>query len=175
VPRPGPGTASGSAAVVVTVVALACVLAAGCGRGASPPAAQSSVPGGSASGGGSTASPSSPVTPGSGATGRDGCVASTDEATVRSREAPGRTCLIVGATLNVTSEASPLQPWAPLSTSDPSVLACTSSPGPDGTVTGTCRALRPGTATLSTFTGPFAGDPHGPPQYTWQLAVTVVA
>jgi hypothetical protein len=156
----------------VVGAALAALLVAGCG--AATPSGTAPA-GGSASSGGTAPSTVRPSPPGPGPSDRAGCVASTDEATARTREAPGQICLIVGATLNVSSEASPLQPWTPLSTSDPSVLACISRAGPDGTVEGTCRALRPGTATLTTNTGPFAGDPHGPPQYLWQLTVTVVA
>jgi polyphosphate kinase 2 (PPK2 family) len=54
------------------------------------------------------------------------------------------------------------------------VVSCTSAAGPDGTIAGTCRALRAGTAEVSTMTAPFAGDPHGPPQYLWRLTVEVV-
>jgi hypothetical protein len=58
--------------------------------------------------------------------------------------------------------------------SDATVLRCVTRPLADGAVEATCTAQRPGTATVTTATGPFAGDPHGPPQATWQLSITVV-
>lgn len=94
--------------------------------------------------------------------------------TVRAQQPAARVCLTVGGTLRVTSEPSARQPWQPLSTSDGTVLSCASSPGPDGTIEAACRALRAGTATVSTYTAPFPGDPQGPQQYSWQLVVTVV-
>jgi hypothetical protein len=53
------------------------------------------------------------------------------------------------------------------------VLSCTTSVANDGAATGTCRAVRSGQVTVATMTAPFAGDPHGPPQQSWQLAVRV--
>jgi hypothetical protein len=88
---------------------------------------------------------------------------------------PAPVCLAAGADLNLTSEASPLQPWSALDSSDPAVLSCHSTGHPDGSITATCHANKPGTATLTTVTAPFAGDPHGPAQYQWQLTVTVPA
>jgi len=87
--------------------------------------------------------------------------------------APAEMCLAVGATLTLTSDASELQPWTPLTSSDPAVLSCVSDQHADGSVTGACMAQAPGTATVSTGTSAFAGDPHGPPQYAWKLTVTV--
>jgi hypothetical protein len=92
---------------------------------------------------------------------------------VRAQQAAAQVCLAVGGTLRVSSEPSARQPWQPLSTSDGTVLSCASSPGPDGTIDATCRALRPGTVTVSTYTAPFPGDPQGPQQYLWRLVVTV--
>lgn len=43
----------------------------------------------------------------------------------------------------------------------------------DGAATAACVAVRPGSVTVCTMTGPFAGDRHGPLQRHWQLAVEV--
>jgi hypothetical protein len=83
-------------------------------------------------------------------------------------------CVHVGALLNVASEANRLQPWLPVQSSDPQVISCTSTQHPDGSVSATCTAHRPGAAMLVATTGPFAGDPHGPPQRSWTASVTVV-
>ncbi|KAA2265373.1 hypothetical protein F0L68_04720 [Solihabitans fulvus] len=82
-------------------------------------------------------------------------------------------CLAVHATLHLTSEPSPLQPWSPLRSSDQGVLTCTSTPHDDGAITATCTALRSGTATITTVTTPKLGGPSGPQQFQWQLTITV--
>jgi len=87
--------------------------------------------------------------------------------------APAEMCLAIRAAVTLTSDASELQPWMPLTSSDPAVLACVSDQHGDGSVTGVCTAQAPGLATVSTGTSAFAGDPHGPPQYAWKLTVTV--
>jgi hypothetical protein len=168
--------------LVLAVVALALAgCAVGQGSGASPPSPVGSAP----SGAGASAVaqptrpvpsypvPSQPVPSQPAAPRRSDCVASTELATVRP-EQPGPICLVAGATLRVTSAPSPQRPWQPLSTSDSSVLACTSAPGADGTIDGTCRALRAGTALLSTSTGRRPGGPDGLPDYLWQQTVLVV-
>lgn len=86
---------------------------------------------------------------------------------------PAAICLPLHGILAVTAPASPRQPWSPLSSSNDTVLHCVSQPHPDGSINGTCTALQPGTATVSTVTSPFAGDPAGPQQHRWQLQVTV--
>jgi hypothetical protein len=88
---------------------------------------------------------------------------------------PAPVCLQVGQELRLAAGASPQQPWETFTSSDPAVVSCTSTRLPDGAVQAICRARRPGTATITTGTMPFAGDPHGPVQHIWQLAVTVKA
>ncbi|MEV4259136.1 hypothetical protein AB0J52_38765, partial [Spirillospora sp. NPDC049652] len=89
-------------------------------------------------------------------------------------ERPPPLCLPVGAVLQVTAEPSPHQPWSPLTSTDALVLECVSRPGPQGTITATCTARRPGRATVATVTAPFAGDPRGPAQFRWAQQVEVV-
>jgi hypothetical protein len=86
---------------------------------------------------------------------------------------PEPVCLAVGSRLHLTSEASARQPWSAVQSSDPGVLSCQSTTHADGSVTATCHSVSPGSATLTTTTAPFAGDRYGPPQFRWQLAVTV--
>jgi len=170
----------GAPGALTRLAVLAAVLAlAGC---AQQPVAS---PGPSSSVTGSSAGPSTGSSTGPGGGGvvpppmdpslRAGCVASTEEATVRKNEPPAQICLVVGATLHVSSEPSPRGPWQPLSSSDSRILACTSVPGPEGTIDGTCRALRPGTAVLTTTTRQLRGDTRYAPDYLWQLTVRVVA
>ena len=97
------------------------------------------------------------------------------ELTVSAGSTPPPQQLPVGGTLHLTSQPSPNQPWAAFASSDESVLRCESTQHSDGSVTGTCTALAVGAATVSTTTAPFAGDPHGPPQYIWRVDVTVRA
>lgn len=87
--------------------------------------------------------------------------------------APPPVCLTVGAILQVRSDPSPRQPWATLTSSAPDVLDCSSEQRADGSVTAECIARAAGSATVSTVTAPFAGDPQGPPQVRWQATVTV--
>ena len=70
------------------------------------------------------------------------------QATARVRDEPAPVHLPVGATLRVSAEPA-RNAWQSLRTSDDAVLSCATAPGPDGTVDGTCRALRPGTATVT--------------------------
>jgi hypothetical protein len=159
---------------VLLVVALA-----GCGQ----PATNTGSPGLAATSpgpppGSAATSPGPPLNPppmDPTPSGRADCVASTEEATARKNEAPGQICLIVGATLHVSSQPSPRSPWQPLSSSDSKLLACTSTKGTDGTIDGTCRALRPGTVVLTTATSPVQGDTRYSPDYLWQLTVRIVA
>jgi hypothetical protein len=88
---------------------------------------------------------------------------------------PEPVCLPINGSLRLTSDPSPHQPWGQLVSSNPKILSCTSEPGPQGTVSGVCTPHLPGTVTVSAMTAPFAGDPHGPPQFLWELRVTVVA
>ncbi|WP_026411122.1 hypothetical protein [Actinomadura oligospora] len=94
--------------------------------------------------------------------------------TARRGGTPPPLCLTVGAVLRVTAEPSPRQPWSPLTTTDEQVLTCDSRPGPRGTTIATCTAKRPGRATITTVTTPFAGDPHGPAQFRWSQQIDVV-
>jgi hypothetical protein len=87
---------------------------------------------------------------------------------------PAPVCLRRGATLHITTEPSPHQPWSLPLSSDTSVLRCAAHRLPGGAAAATCTARRLGTATITTCTSAFAGDPHGPPQYLWQVQVTVV-
>jgi hypothetical protein len=113
----------------------------------------------------------------------DGCGAGADPASGPTRESGGITIrhgtvpqpvrLPTGASLRLSSEASVHQPWSALHSSDEAVLTCRSTAHPDGSISALCQALAPGQATLTTTTAPFAGDPHGPPQYQWRLVVTV--
>jgi hypothetical protein len=84
-------------------------------------------------------------------------------------------CLRVGEDLQISVPSSPTQPWQPVTSSDPRVLDCHPGTAGQGTTTVICTAHRPGTAVVSTTTGPFNGDPHGPAQHEWQLTVTVTA
>lgn len=93
--------------------------------------------------------------------------------TIRPGDQPAPVCLYPGGTLTLTAGPSPTQPWQPLTTTNPAILTCTTQPHPDGALTATCRALQPGTATVSTTTAAFSGDPHGPAQYIWTLTIEV--
>jgi hypothetical protein len=151
------------------VVALVVLVAlAGCGSSGETPAGApgtvSSQP--PASTAAPLPNPSLPTLPR-----RGDCVASTEEVTVRPAEPPLRTCVVVGATLRVTSAPSK-PPWQSLSTSDPSVVSCRSQSGAAGVLDGACRAERPGTAVLSTTTG---HPTEARPDTVWHLTVTVVA
>ena len=154
-------------ATALMVAALAGV--AGCAASAGDQPATPSAGGGAASEA-STATPQPSPPPAS-----PSACASADRVTVQTGTSPQAICLPVGRKLQLDAPASPHQPWQPFTSSNPDVLACTSAPTNDGGATATCRALRPGTASITTTPAPFAGDPHGPPQYTWQLTVTVTA
>jgi hypothetical protein len=91
----------------------------------------------------------------------------------RTGERPAPVCLRRGATLRVVTEPSPRQPWSLPASSDRSMLRCVSRRRPEGAAVATCRARRAGTVTVATQTAPFAGDPHGPPEYLWQVTVTI--
>ena len=93
--------------------------------------------------------------------------------TARRGEQPTPLCLTPGAALRIHTEPSPHQPWGPFTSTDNSVVRCTSETADDGATQTTCLAVRPGTAIVSTTTAPFSADPHGPPQDTWQLHITV--
>jgi hypothetical protein len=88
---------------------------------------------------------------------------------------PAPLCLRVGARLIILSQPSQLQPWSKLASSYTVVLDCRSDQHSDGSVTGVCTAREPGSVVVSTTTAPSAGDPHGPPQYLWQVTVTIAA
>ncbi len=122
-----------------------------------------------------TARPGSPSTSATPSSGASGCSDAPAAITARTGEQPAPVCMRVGATVTITAQPSPAQPWQPMTTSDAAVLACTSKAVDQGALIATCRALAPGTATVSTTTAPFAGDPHGPPQHMWTLTIQVQA
>jgi hypothetical protein len=102
-----------------------------------------------------------------------GCVGGSVELTVHPGDNPPPLCLRVGATLHITASSSPYQPWQPLTSSTTDIVGCDTTVGADGTVSAVCHARQTGTAVLTATTGAFSGDPHGPPQYRWQLTVRV--
>jgi hypothetical protein len=102
-----------------------------------------------------------------------GCAAGARRITIEAAQPPPPVCVRVGATLIVDAPASPVQAWQPFVSSDAGRLSCATRLAPDGAATGTCHAVRPGQATVTTTTAPFSGDPHGPAQQLWQLTVTV--
>jgi hypothetical protein len=140
------------------------LIAAGCGgnRPAGPPSTSAGP------GTGTVITGSSPPS----ATTNTGCGPHT--VTAKPYEQPAPVCLTVGASLHITTQPSPNQPWDLPTSSDESVLACTASRFGDGAAEATCAAVHPGTALVTAATDPFAGDPHGPPQAQWQLHVTIV-
>jgi hypothetical protein len=159
------------AAMVAAVVAVA-----GCAASAGDQRATPSAGAGSASAAYSATPPPSPSTASSLAcAGPDRVTVRTGQVTVRTGTSPPAICLAVGRQVQLDAPPSPQQPWQPFTSSNPDLLACTSAPTKDGGAAATCHALQPGTATVTTTTAPFAGDPHGPPQYTWQLTVTITA
>lgn len=93
--------------------------------------------------------------------------------TIRPGDQPAPICLHPGDLLTLGAQPSPTQPWQPPTSSAPATLRCDSRPLADGALTATCHALGLGTASVSTTTAAFAGDPHGPAQYTWTLTVHV--
>jgi len=153
---------------------LASCASTGSGSGASSSAGENSGSVGSAQPAG-TARPGSPSASAAPSSGASGCSDASAAFTARTGEQPAPVCLRVGATVTITTQPSPAQPWQPMTTSDTAVLACTSKSADQGVLIATCRALAPGTAAVSTITAPFAGDPHGPPQHTWTLTIQVRA
>lgn len=165
-------------------------LMAGCaGAGAAQPAGApqgaGSGPGaGSAGSGGSSAagttgtvpsatgSSSAPATAPS-PLGGSGCAAPATITIVLGHE-PAPVCMRVGDTVTITAPPSARQPWQPMKSSDAAVLACTSHQEDQGALTAVCHALKPGAVIASTITAPFAGDPHGPPQFMWSLTIHVL-
>jgi hypothetical protein len=138
----------------------------GGGSGSSPPASSGQPRPGRSTPPPTPTPTSPPPAPG-------GCTRQPGPVTVRPGERPEPVCLAGEATLRIRTEPSPLQPWTPLTSSNESVLRCSSRPIGDGAVEATCTAGGPGTATVSTSTAPFAGDPHGPPQEIWELQIIV--
>lgn len=93
--------------------------------------------------------------------------------TIRPGGRPAPVHLRPGDILTLTATSSWLQPWQPPTSSDPTILRCTSRSLADGALTATCQAVAVGTVTVSTITAPFAGDPHGPAQQMWTLTVHI--
>jgi len=150
---------------------LAAVLLSACASG-TPGVAPSGEPSPGGSAPDASARPSA-GTPSPSGTGAGDCATGTVQMAVKPGDSPQPVCLRVGAVLRIEAPASPRQPWRPFESSDPQVVGCATTQGGDGSATGTCTALRAGTATVSAMTGPFAGDPHGPMQQRWQIAVQV--
>jgi hypothetical protein len=177
------------------VVAMVALLAAGC-AGEQQPGSEASGGGGPASGasptstGAESSSSAAPTTgpiggpplstptgggPSSTGTRPQAECAAPGSVRITAGAVPDPVCLPVNGMLKLASDPSPHQPWGPLVSSDPKILSCTSDAGTSGAVSGVCTPHLPGTVTVSTTTGPFAGDPHGPAQFHWELRVTVVA
>lgn len=158
--------------IVAHLAVCAAVALAACGGVVGGSTAAGSGSAGKGGVGGGSAEAASPSTPAQPPTRSPGCGGDAD-VQVDPRATPAPICLSVGEAVRVGTGISPHQPWKPFVSSDPTVVSCTSVRVPDGAVQGTCRALRPGIAVITTGTMPFAGDPHGPAQYDWQLEITV--
>lgn len=173
-PRPAPpGT-------LALLTGLALLLLTACASTPSGPSAGSQPNSGSAGPAGTArpqpASPAtSPATSAAPSTTPTGCSPAPASMTIQPGDQPAPVCLHPGDTLTLTARSSPTQPWQPLTSTDPTTLSCTTQTQPNGALTATCHALRPGTATVSTGTAAFSGDPHGPAQYTWTLTIEVRA
>jgi len=155
---------------------LTLVLLASCANGAPGPTAGSQPNSGSASPAGTARpAPASSASPRASGTGSATCGSTGAPLIIRPGDQPNPVCVHPGDILTLTAAPSPTQPWQPLTTTDPATLACTTRTGADGALTATCKALRPGAATVSTGTAAFSGDPHGPAQYFWTLTVNVSA
>jgi hypothetical protein len=165
---------------------LLVVLASCVGTGSGPVSvsgsgAQESTGSSGSAGSAATASAARPGSPSTSSSSASGvplpvdpvCSHTAPTITARTGEHPRPVCLRVGQSLTITTAASSTQPWQPMTSSNAAVLACTSHPADQGALTAVCKALRPGIVAVSTTTAPFAGDPHGPPQYTWSLIIEV--
>ncbi len=157
-----------------TAVLLAIVLLASCARPNSTAKQEPGSSTGSASDA-TSAQVSQPSPPATSSPDASGCYHDGTPITAQAGDQPAPICLHPGETLTITTQSSPAQPWLPMTTSDAAVVVCTSRPLANGALTATCHALQPGTATVSTTTAAFTGDPHGPPQYTWSLTIHVEA
>jgi hypothetical protein len=136
---------------------------------------QNPAPGAAGAGGAQAASPfTPPSSPQESASARPAACGAKLHLSVDTAAMPAPICVHVGQVLQLNSGPSPHQPWEEVVSSDPDVVSCTSTRAPDGAIVAGCHALKPGTVTLSTGTMPFAGDPHGPAQHAWQVAITVV-
>jgi len=120
-----------------------------------------------------TASATATKKPAPPATETDGCLTSPAALTVHRGDQPAPVCLHIGATLSITTDPSPMQPWQPITSANDAALRCTSIAATDGAAKATCTAVGAGTTTISTTTAPFSADPHGPAQQMWTLTVTI--
>jgi hypothetical protein len=155
---------------LLTLAGLAAALTACTPRADAPgptSASPASSPSSSAS---SPASTGSSTPPPSGTSG--GCPDRL-ELPIQEGPEPEPVCLAVHGTLHLASATSPWLPWGDVRSSDDTILRCATTPVADGAVTATCTALRPGTVTLIASTSRKPGGPVGPPQFQWQLTVTV--
>jgi hypothetical protein len=165
VPMANRALATAATCTFAVLVLSACVGGRPGGPASAQPSSQGSAPDASA-----RPAPGTPTPPG---TPSGACAGNARQVTVRPAETPAPVCLPVGAVLRIDAPPSPRQPWQPFVTSDPQVITCTTTAGRDGAATATCHAVRAGSATVSTMTAPFAGDPHGPMQQLWELQVEV--
>lgn len=154
---------------LLTLAGLAAALTA-CTPRADGPAATS---GGSATPPASATSSTSASAPASAPPPSSGCPDRVD-LPIQEGPEPDPVCLAVHGTLHLASATSPWLPWGEVRSSDDTILRCATTPVADGAVTATCTALRPGTVTLTASTSRKPGGPVGPPQFQWQLTVTVV-
>lgn len=169
-----PGTRLLAPATRTLLLATLLMLSAACASGEQAASSQQGADssGSAAPGGTSRAIPPVP-SPSASPSPSSGCAAAPVAMAIRIGQQPAPVCLRVGDTLTITAPPSPAQPWQPMNGSDASVIACTSQHADQGALTAVCHALSPGTAKLSTMTAPFAGDPHGPPQFMWTLTIHV--
>jgi hypothetical protein len=161
--KPRPLSAIGCVSTLLWASACATGVSATRGSGA---AGGSAGPATTVGAGATSPSQSSPPVP-------QQCTPGVRRLTIDRAQPPTPICVRVGATLMIEAPASPLQPWQAFHTSNPALLSCDTQQSSDGAATTTCHARRQGNATLSTSTAAFSGDPHGPAQQLWLLAVTV--
>lgn len=107
-------------------------------------------------------------------TAADGCLNGTLRVLYPGADNPLRTsCVHAGAQIVITLTAKGAYRWDPVASSNPAVIGRLGShTSQGGVLVTTLRALRPGTATL-TSVDTFTPDPHGPPSQGWSLVVGV--
>lgn len=161
-----------SVPAVLTLLAGLAMLLAACAKNPDVPSGREPNSTGSA-GPGATARPQFTPGPGTSAANPTACPYDGTPITIRRGGHPAPICLHPGDVLILNALPSPTQPWQPPTSSDATILRCDSRLLAEGALTATCHALGLGTVTVSTTTAAFAGDPHGPAQYTWTLTVQI--